>query len=246
MRSRQYIVLPDVHAPWHNKPLLKKICQLIEDIRPYGIVFSGDFLDLYSIASHTRGKDIGGLNLSKEYESGRSVMDDLLTAGRRAKDRHFLYGNHEDRFLRWKQDSENAKTGNTVESPEEALRLRERGFNVLINWKDHSVRLGEHLEVVHGQWCGRNPCRTHLDNYEGSIMFGHTHGFGSIVTGRRGSFNIGYLGDKMAAGFQYEPLARRRHWTNAFAVPTIMDNGEYHAQPVQVWADRFIFNGKVY
>src|SRR5688572_30560028 len=196
MKLKQYVILPDVHCPWHNRVLLKKICQLITDIRPHGIVLTGDFLDLFSISAHNKGKVVGGLDLNREYEVGRAVFGDLLSASGRTKERFFLYGNHEDRFLRWKADSENAKVGNAIESPEEALQLRENKFEVLTNWKDDTVTLGSHLELTHGIWCGRNPCRTHLENFEGSIMFGHTHGFGVFVSGKRASYNIGFLGNR--------------------------------------------------
>src|SRR5687767_11468612 len=120
-RPKQYIVLPDVHAPWHNAKLLRKVCQLITDIRPHGLILSGDFLDLYSIASHNKGKVTHGWDLKKEYNEGERVLGDILSAAKHTKERYFLYGNHEDRFIRWMQDVENAKLGKALGSPEEAL-----------------------------------------------------------------------------------------------------------------------------
>ncbi len=248
MKLNQTLVLPDIHSPWEHKKLLRKICQLMVDVPFTGLVISGDFLDNFSIASHNKGSlgKLRSFDLSDEYRWGNDLLDNLLSAGRKTTKRHFIYGNHEDRYFRWIEDGDNAKVGKALGSPTTALRLIERGFKVKESWKDDSVRLGSSLEVIHGQYCGLNPVRKHLDVYDGSVMFGHTHAYSCHVRGKRGGYNIGYLGDPSSRGFHYEPLANRKKWTNAFAVVTVLDDGSFLPHPIQCWRGRFLFSGKLY
>lgn len=245
-RPHVTLIIPDVHVPFHNDKLVNRVARLCGDIAPDHLVFSGDFLDLHSLSRHNRGslQRLKGLTLSGEYNAGLSVIDRFL--GRKRGQRTYLYGNHEDSYLRHLQDGDNSKVGAELRSPEEGLRLRERGFNVLTNWMEDSVRVGPHLEVVHGLYTCVHSAKKHLDEFESSVMFGHTHRFQSYVTQKRGSYNIGFLGDPSSPGFGYAPKAQRLKWVNGFAVVYTLDDGSFVPVCVQCWNGRFIFNGKLY
>lgn len=246
MRPHITLIIPDVHVPFHNSKLVQRVARLNRDLRPDHIVFSGDFLDLHSLSRHNKGSlgKLRGLTLSQEYAAGREVLDGLL--GWRAGKRTYLFGNHEDNYLRHLADGDNAKVGGELLGPTEGLRLRERGFRVLTNWMEDSVKIGPHLEVVHGTYTCVHSAKKHLDEFESSVMFGHTHRFQSYVTQKRGAYNIGFLGDINSEGFFYAPRAQRQKWVNGFAVVYTMDDGSFIPVCVQCWNGRFVFNGKVY
>ncbi len=241
------MVIPDVHAPFHNVKLLERVTKLYNDLRPDQLVFSGDFLDMHSLSRHNKGSlaKLQGLTLSHEYTAGREVMSGFL-GGRRGCAKSFIYGNHCDFYLRHLQDGDNAKVGAELGSPAEALRLREHGFEVKERWMEDSVRIGQHLEVVHGLYTCVHSAKKHLDEFECSVMFGHTHRFQSYVTQKRGAYNIGFLGDPNSVGFSYAPKAQRQKWVNGLAVVYTMDDGTFVPVCIQCWNGRFVFNGKTY
>jgi predicted phosphodiesterase len=246
--KESWLVLPDYHVPFHNAVIHKKICKLIKEFKPYGIVILGDFLDMYSLAIWNNGSlgKLDGWTLSKEYKDGKAVLAELEAVLPSGSKRHFIYGNHEDRYRRWLEAGDNAKVGKELISPEDALGLREKKYVVHTNWKDDAVTLGEHLDVIHGQYCVQHPAKKHLEVFQRSVMFGHTHRFDAVVIGKRGAYNIGFLGDKKSHGFDYRPRVDRMNWVNGFAIVHIDDKGDYFAQPISCVGNKFIANGKVY
>jgi hypothetical protein len=186
------------------------------------------------------------MDLSDEYAEGVKALDEIDAAVGRGAKRDFIYGNHEDNYLRWKDDGDNAKTGKSLESPEKALRLRERGYRVHTNWKDDSVRVGSHLDVAHGTKCSKHAAASALEDYEGSVAFGHTHRFQVFVTGKRGAYNLGFLGDRDSDGFSYAPASQRRKWMSGFGVVYTLEDGGFIMHPIQCWNNCFVYNGRLY
>lgn len=248
MRPERHLILPDVHVPFQNDVLISKICQLSKDVSFDSVVLLGDFLDLFTLSKYAEDSlyQLRDVTLSDEYEAGRRVLGNILSAQRRGTKKSYLYGNHEDRYFRELQKKDHAKYGTELTSPEEALRLRERGFEVVTDWKSGSVRLGTCLDLIHGTFFGAHSAKRHLDEFEGSVMMGHSHRFQTYVTGKRGSYNIGFLGDRDSKGFAYCPRAIRQKWVNGFAVVYVLDDGTFRPSPVQCWDNSFFFNGKLY
>lgn len=248
MRPYAALITPDVHVPWHNKTLLRKICRLSIHEKIDELDIPGDFSDMNSLNSHQRGSllKLKTTTLTEEYKQGNELLDGLCASvGKKAKKR-FIYGNHEARYFGWLEDGDNAKVGEELTSPEEGLRLRERGFDVQTNWKDDSVKLGKYLELCHGNKTGKHTAAAALEDFEGSVIFGHSHRFQIYVTGKRAAYNIGFLGDKDSGGFNYMAASGRRKWVNGFAMVYILDDGSYRVVPVQCYNDSFVFNGRVY
>jgi hypothetical protein len=247
-RVQTSIVITDVHAPWHNSPLVKRVCQLAKDIQPDRLVIGGDFADLYSLSRHHKKSlyHLKGLTLTDEYDTCNQVLDDLGDAVGQSCEKDYLWGNHEDFYTRWLHEEDNAKLGGEVTSPTEGLFLRERGYTVQENWMDDAVTLGRHLEVRHGIFCAVHAAKAHLDKFESSVMIGHTHRFNTFLTGSRGAFNIGGLFDKASKGFRYASASMKLQWCNGFAVVYVYDDGSFNAHPINCWNGRFVFNGKQY
>lgn len=245
---QRWAVLPCAHVPWHNRELLPKVLKFVKDLKVYGLILPGDFLDLFSLSQYAANSlyQLRDLTLTQEYVWGKMVLKDIENALPRGCKKHYLYGNHEARYLSHLKDGDNAKVGDELRAPEEALGLNEKGWMVYTNWKDDAVKLGEHLEVIHGFYTPVHAAKKHLDEFQGSVMFGHTHRFQSYVTSKRGAYNIGYLGDPNSPGFKYVPRVHRTRWVNGFAVVNVDDNGYYWVEMIQAWGNRFIANGKLY
>jgi hypothetical protein len=244
--KNQNLVIGCLHSPFHNKRIWNGTLKLIKDLGTdlQGIYLIGDILDLNSLSFHERGQyPLEGLDMIKEYKMIK-VFDELDNVLRRGTSKHFLYGNHCNRWLRHKSLPDSDKI--MVESPEEYFRLRERGYEVKTRWKDDYFKLGDHLEVFHGDILGVNPAKRQLDKLKKSCMFVHSHRAGVHFDGNMGSYNIGCLVDINAPVFNYAGRLIKRNWMMGFALVTLDDEGFYYAQLVTGYNDHFYYQGKKY
>lgn len=240
------LVIGCLHAPFHNKKVWYNVLKLAKDLEKnlQGIYLIGDILDLNSLSFHERGQyPLNGLTAEKEYKMVK-VFDDLDSVLKKGVKKNFLYGNHENRWLRHKSIPDNDKI--LIESPEDHFRLRERGYEVKTNWKDDYYKIGEHLEVFHGEILGVNPAKRQLDKLKRSCMFAHSHRAGVHFDGNMGSYNIGCMVDISAPVFNYAGRLTKRNWMMGFSLVTVDDLGFYYAQLITAYNNTFFYNGKKY
>jgi predicted phosphodiesterase len=246
---QRWLVISDVHRPFHNQTLWNKLLQLINDMGSslYGIVIAGDYLDLYTLGSYNNESlaNLSNITLQDEYLDGLQGIDEINSAFKGAK-KLFLFGNHEDRYFRHIKEKDNAKYGGALINPIEALYLHERGWITKTDWQSDYFTLGKHLDIVHGVYCSIHAAKAHLDKTQHSVMFGHTHRVQCFHQGNRAAFNIGGLYDIKSKGFNYMPRFQRQLWANGFALVNVTDNGDFYVEQVNVWADKFLANGKMY
>lgn len=245
---KKYLILPDVHTPFHDKIILEKIYKMLKVVKVDGLVITGDFLDLYSLGSYNANslKLLSKWNLSDEYEVGNQVLRDILQAvGRDCKERYFIFGNHEDRYFRELAKGDNAKYGNALQNPTDALNLHAKGFQVVEDWKDGFVKLGK-MVISHGFYTNVHVTKKALDMYQENCIFGHSHRFSSFIDGRIGAWNIGFLGNKDSEGFKYMHRGQRNQWCNGFAFYNVLDNDEFIVEPIQIWNRSFLYGGVKY
>jgi len=241
------IVLGCLHAPFHSKTLWYGVLKLAKDLQPHlqGIYLIGDILDLNSFSGHESGKyplEINGesLNIRDEYKMIK-IFDELDEI---KVEKKFIYGNHEDRYIRQSKIPDNDKI--MADSPENYFRLRERGYEVKTRWKEDYFKLGDHLEAFHGELLGVNPAKRQLDKLKKSCMFAHSHRAGVHYDGNMAAYNIGWLGDVSAPAFSYAGRLTKRNWVNGIGLVTIDNNGDYFANVITAFNNRFFHNGKRY
>ena len=249
-RCQKWLILSDVHRPFHNQILWNKVLRLIRDMNTdlYGICLAGDYLDLYTLGSYN-AESLGllqGIDLGFEYRDGLDGILELQAAAHEGVKKLFLYGNHEDRYFRTLNSKDNAKYGAALKDPIEALHLHEYGWQVKTNWKDDFFTLGEHLDVVHGTYHNKHVACKHLEQNGRSVVFGHTHRIQSFHLGNKAAYNIGGLYDIENSAFGYMPRMTRRQWANGFAVVYIDEMGNYHVNQITVWDNSFYAEGKMY
>lgn len=247
---QKWLILPDVHRPFHNKVLWDKILQLIYDLGSslYGLIWLGDYLDAETISRFNQGS-VGLLKdrtLGQEYDEGSEGLDQVDEALHEGAKKVFMYGNHEDRFRRLVLSGDNAKYGSALKTPTEGLRLRERGYDVYDRYGEDFYLLGDHLEAMHGDYTNKYASEKHLRLGGGSYIFGHAHIVQSYHNGESASFCIGWLGDKDNPMFRYTSRLARSKWSNGFAIVHIDDQGFYYVDQITVWGNSFFVNNKKY
>jgi predicted phosphodiesterase len=246
-KLKQYIILPDAHRPFHNKAIWDKLLRLLayEKSTLTGLIISGDYLDMYSLSRH-HADSLGALrdiDLSQEYQDGRKGLYEIEKVIRKDVKKYYIHGNHEDFYFRELMKGDRSKYGLELKSPKEALNLNELGYKTLENWKDDYVQLGKYLQVFHGIFTNEHAAKKHLDTF-GSCIFGHTHRFGCFHSGHNVGWNIGTLCDIKNSAFNYMPRGQKQKWVNGFAIVYIDETGYFWVNPVPIFNDCFVFNGK--
>lgn len=241
----RHLVLGCMHVPFHNKRFLASLMSLLQDQDFVGLHIIGDFMDLNTFSSHDKGKfpAIKGLTYNQEIKESNHVLD-LLQASNEFSDLSYVWGNHEDRYHRYMKDMENAKR--PLMSPTDALKLRERGFSVHENWSRDFVKLGSHLELMHGTYFNVHCAKKHLDTLRGSVMFAHTHRIQHYIEGSMGAYNIGFGGDIESPAFGYATRPQRSQWQNGAAVVMLDAAGNYFVEQLTFINNHFSYGGKLY
>src|SRR5574343_69339 len=213
-----------IHVPFQNQVMWAGIFQLLKDLGKSlnGVNLLGDILDMNSLSFHDRGQypvKIGTeeINILWEYKQGNKFFDQLDSAVGKVNKR-FIYGNHEDRYNRHLQLPDNKRI--IADRPENALRLRERGYEIKHNWKEDFYKLGDHLELFHGEILGVNPAKRQLDKLKKSCMFVHSHRVGMHYDSNMAAFNIGWGGNKQLPAFSYVERLTKQDWINGFDLVT--------------------------
>jgi len=242
---RTYLILPDVHRPYHNKFLWDAVLHLIHDIKPYGLVTLGDYLDLRSISGHDVGSTVP-VTLWEEYLDGNQGRMELEAAGD-FEEKDYLCGNHEDRLYRLMKKLEMSKLGQAVVPIEAGLGLEK--WNFLNNWKEDYVQLGG-LQVIHGLYTGPSGLKKHLERanlIKQDLIYGHSHWYGSQSNEHGSVWNIGTMADiDSLDGFGYVSRFERLKWQNGFALVVVDDENRHFVTPVKCTKRNFFLFGKKY
>jgi len=246
----RWLVLSDIHVPYHFEPLMAAALELARDVKFDGCILNGDVLDLIEITHHNAGsvKALEGKRIAHTFAAGNRLLDRLDDALPPKAEKFFLAGNHEDRWDRWIASGDNAVwADDEVNSIPGRLHLEDRGWEWRGNYPEAHVMLGK-LLVTHGQWAGMHCAKKHLDEYQTSCLVGHTHTdqthHASTWEGQRVCHCAGYMGDPTKESFDYKKRPRR--WVQGFTVVTVARDGAFWIQPIRWWDGKFVFGAQTY
>ncbi len=237
------------HAPFQNKKMQQGVIKLINDLgtKVSGFHLIGDIVDMNSLSRYEmNSKPLPGVTLGYEYSEANNFLDSFQRVLPRDAQKTYIWGNHEDRYIRHINDINASKYADALVSPTNALHLKQRGYTVFENWKEDYLCLGNTLQLIHGEYCSANPARTHVNKMKSSVMFAHTHRIDINYDGEKAGFNIGWGGDVESKAFSYVSRISKMNWINGFALVHIDKEGDYFAQVIPVFKDSFWYNGKKY
>lgn len=241
---KTYIVSGCWHVPFHNKTLYSGFKSLVRDVNPDGFVIAGDFIDAGSLGEYERGKmSHTGITLEDEYNAANVVLDEMDSILKEDCQKFYLWGNHCNRYHRWKADVNNSKYGDLL-NPTKAMKLIERGYSVYEDYQNDYIELGS-LQVFHGYYYNIHVAKKHLDTLRRNSMFVHTHREQMYREGKFASWNIGFMGDINAACFSYAPRTMRESWANSFALVHLTEK-DFFVEPINVVNSHFIYGCKRY
>jgi len=244
-----HILMGCNHVPFEHKQLHLGVLELIKDFKKEvkGFHLMGDFLDLNTLSSHDKGKftAVRGMTLEDEYEAGNLLLNKFDQALPENCWKTYLYGNHEDRYNRWMASMDNAKT--PLESPEDALNLKSRGYEVKTNWSQDYFTIGNDFDIFHGIYFSIHSAKAHLDKLRTSCAYVHTHRAQMYREGQMVAYNLGSCADFTSKAFNYATRPMKAQWANGFAINIVDKDGKSNVTLIHVTPDgHFYFGGKKY
>lgn len=243
------LILPDVHAPYHDRRAWACALDVARRWRPNACVQLGDFGSWDSVSSHPHDPR-KVLPLDQEAKGCNQALTELGRAlkagGCPRENRWILEGNHECRIDRYAQTL--APELRPFIDWREMLHLDRRGWKV-VPYKA-SLCFGE-LRLSHdfGR-AGVYAARQALVDVGENVAFGHTHRlqvfYGGTQAGKRHvGATLGWLGDPEAIDYRHRDLVRR-DWQHGFGVAYFLASGEFWLQAVPIIRGRCVIDGRIY
>lgn len=226
------ILLPDVHVPQEDPVTWALAMAAIRDMDP-DVWIMGDFLDLEAATMHDPAGDQPP-SLDEEFAAGKARLLELeavLAEGKRAAERQkrYLEGNHEQRLAKTVARLPSGLRG-MIPSVRKALSLDLLGWDwVRIPYEESKietfklkeqqpVKFGE-LYVHHGDFYSKHHAYAHLDKYQVSQVYGHSHRAQSVYHATpNGIVHVTGLPTMRRLLAKWRPQPRWTGWVNGFGV----------------------------
>lgn len=168
--KNKFVVLSDIHFPYHDDKALKAVYKFLEQHPINTIILNGDILDFYDVSSFD--KDPDRINsLQKEIDMAQKFFKKLRSLVPKARI-VFVKGNHEDRIERYLKKHPELYSLNALKLPN-LLNLD----NYIIEYKDKGFKLGS-LKIIHGDMVRKfsgYTARGELEKHDSSGISSHTH-----------------------------------------------------------------------
>lgn len=241
MKLYRRLLIPDVHAPFHDTKAVAIAMQILRDFKPDEVVILGDFWDCYCLSDYTQDPMKTFKVLEEELVEGRELLKKIVAMSGSVT---FIQGNHEFRVDRYINTFASKLGG--MYSVREILGVPKSVR--WIPWGPKNFHRCGKLVATHGSLCGIHPSIAMLRKYGSSVVFGHTHMIQEhhIVNVQGEDFaayNIGWLGDLERAGEYIKNVA---HWSHGLGLSWHAPGGEFWFQTVHIKNYQAVVNGKVY
>jgi len=230
-----YLVLGDVHCPYHDRKALKLALESCPN--PQGILLNGDFQDHYGLSKWE--KDPRRRDFAKELDVGREMVRVIRNQRPHARIIWKL-GNHEERYERYMQ----IKAPELLNVPdfeiEHLYRCKEYGIEIVKDMRP--ITIGK-LYVLHGHEyrCSIsnpvNPARGLFLRSKTLALCSHfhqssNHSENTLDDRRLVCFSTGCLCDLHP---RYMPLNK---WNHGFAIVNIDSSGSFTVQNHRIIGDK--------
>ena len=173
--KNKFVVLSDIHFPYHDEKALKAVYNFLSNTQVDTIILNGDILDFYDVSSFD--KDPDRINsLQKEIDMAQKFFKKLRSLAPKAKI-VFVKGNHEDRIERYLKKHPELYSLNALKLPN-LLNLD----NYVIGYSPKGFKLGN-LKIIHGDMVRKfssYTARGELEKHDSSGISSYTHRGGAF------------------------------------------------------------------
>lgn len=255
--SYKYLIVSDIHIPYHNSSLLYAILSMCEYEKIKGIVINGDLIDFDFISSYERNAS----QICQNYiESSLSeALGWINLFAERFETKIYLEGNHDDRIRR---NTLGDKIRAFIPSMHPDERMKSVPYNsvaslFLLPIKGYdcygygqSVTIGNY-QIYHGEETNKNIAKDRV--YYNSII-GHTHRSEMAynpVYKEDGKYSVrnkvrcGCLLD-LKSDIPSSSFKSRESWVNGFSVLTHFKGNICAVENVVCNYDYFVYRDKMW
>lgn len=228
------IAAGDFHFPFVDQKALAVFEDRLGQEKWEHFIIGGDLIDFDYLSKYSIGnlRAVEGKRIMNDYKKVNQTLDkwDKLL-GKKTK-KHFLIGNHDDRVRKYVDANPNLE--GLIEL-EVILRLKERGYNVVYCYPHNDVLQIRDILFVHGVYHNNYHAKKHLESFDSSIIYFHTHTFQSHckVRFRKNEVKIAQAVGCMCDLEQEYMGKRPSAWINGF-VEIKLDKGRTDIHPIML------------
>lgn len=255
--SVKYLIVSDIHVPYHNSSLLYAILSMCEYENIRGLIINGDLVDFDFISSYERNASQISQNYIEESLHEAACWINLFSE--RFDRKIYIDGNHDDR-LRRNTLGDGIRAFIPSMHPDERMKnvpynsvaglflLPIKGFDCY--GYGESFVIGNY-QIHHGEETGKSILKDRV--YYNSVI-GHTHRSEVVynpVYNDDGSFNVrskircGCLLD-LEKAVPTRSAKAKENWVNGFSVLTHFSGGECSVENVVCDRGFFVYRDKIW
>lgn len=247
------LIIPDSHGSHIDWAAAEAVIADAKVIDPHEIVLLGDHLDAGGTFSTHQRTYTNEMTESYEEDCYQAnlFLDRLQAACPRARDIHYLEGNHEQHVERWASRNYHSHRDAVAflerEGPAGRLRLKDRGISYYrrsVFYQGLAIPGCIKLDkcfFVHGISHAKHADSVHLQRFGASVVFGHIHrSMGrverTVTSGGHGAWCPGTLA-------KLQPLYKHTQpsdWSHGYAVQEVLKSGHFEHTNVPIFGDRTI------
>jgi predicted phosphodiesterase len=253
LKIEKAIVIPDVHAPYHDHLSIGAVLRYIEDNKWDHLIFLGDFLDYFCISRFNEGQPgmIANKTIQDELRIGEALLQRFLKSAKKKNPKCkivYLEGNHEARAYQFAMMFPHLKG---LIEPEIALGFGSKDIKYIRSWSwSEPFSIGK-AYFAHGRYTNIHHAKKMVEAYEENIFYGHVHDINaysktSIGTGKsKVGQSLGCLCDYPKE--QDYTKGAPKNWAQSFATFYFQPNGHFNYYITRIFDHKFISpEGKLY
>lgn len=235
-RIGEYLILCDVHEPYHDEITLQHAIREAKERNVVGVIINGDFIDSHELSVHD--KDASAPKYNEEIKTGIKILQWI---------RHELpnveivykLGNHEERLDRYILNRAPALFDLDFATVESLLRFKD--YDIKVVRDKRAIMLGK-LHLLHGHEYrgggGVNPARWIYLKARSVAMVGHFHRTSehharNIANKHEAAWSVGCA---CSLTPYYLPF---NDWNHGYAFVSFTKTGEFDV------VNRRVLNGRV-
>lgn len=242
------VVLSDLQIPFQDDELMDVIInELIPWFKPkkpgeYHLFINGDLVDLYTISRFSTNPT-ATFTVDEEVEATVAYLKRLKA---KFTHRHFIFGNHEERWMKYIWD-EASKFAKYIPPLDEVLELKKLGYD-WVPYQKHFEFLG--FILTHGNSVVKYAAAQELMLYQRPGTSGHTNRPQAIMlASAAGDDPITWYSTGMLCrtdiGDFIPAFRRTQSWQQCFGIGEVQD-GVLHYELVRVHNNAFRAAGRVF
>lgn len=241
------VVVSDMQIPMEDRPLLAAIHQFAKDWKPkgdaeYHLFLNGDVMDNFNLSKFPP-RVVPKFTLTDEVNMTKTFLKHF---GKPFNHRHFVFGNHEDR---WDRELYNRHPQVAALAPTlaEALGLDELGYDFVDYMKHYDF---EGFIITHGHLTSKNVASAMIENYHQSGTSGHVNRPQDFTyKDSSGGEPITWYCTGMTCRMDIDRVVKDwrkvQPWQQGFLIGEV-HGGILHVQPIRVHHGGFWAAGKFY